>query len=426
MSDMDAQTAIAVLNRASEVGMYAADRIPESDADKITAAEQSLQLCRQYEEIIRRAFPGETDDAVIAQKAPDWPGVARVLAEVEGLGVSSEPAASVDPSSAVVEAPQSAMPAFTLETPEASPEPDREEPTATPQVVEDQGDPKNGETWLDHQDVEWLVVSYSGGTSARVKNVASGESTIVPAGFLKRRQTVVTQDDETKVVDQPSIEEAVETPAVSPIETFVETSTSSPSAMEARYAVDSVELQPQEHAKRPIVTAAQMSQHSESTDDQVLAEQDKYDDCVERVQDRYRPAGMPVPTELDDPPEIKAEEFAEIDDLLAKSLHAKFNALAAYAKYRHDVEDAISRECDLVRLYHMRRAMAKARVEFGKDATVTEVKIVAEADPLVAEWAAYAREHAEEARAIKTFHDIYAQHVVVLSRDWSMREAQVR
>lgn len=416
---MDAQRAIAVLNRASENHMYDAERIPEGDAEKITAAEQIVQLCHQVEQVVRGSFPGETDERVIAQKVPHWPGVVRILAEAEGKMVASGPSAVqyVEQEPEVV-APVQRSPEPAVEPP--APIGEAPVPVAASSAPSlDRRDPASGEVWLDQMGSAWTVLHYSGGTSAEVRSVVSGEKTIVPAGFLKTYQSAVPipgQGAEAPVVvDQAQdVGEAVDyalsddPPAESPVEKDASTNAAQLVSEEIKDAIDTdVDPEP------------------DSENDQTPTQQ-QYDELVDGVESRYMPTGMPFPTDLEAPPETHAEMFADVDDATARILHSKYNALAARAKYLHDLEDAISRECDLVRTYHMRRALGKARHEAEKDATLKEVTMVAETDELVSEWAGYARSHSEEARALKTFHDIYTQHVVVLSRDWSMREAQVR
>lgn len=467
MSDMDVQRAVAILNRAAENHMYDATKIPESDVDKITAAEQQVQLCEQVEQVVHGAFPGVTDERVIAQSVPHWPGVVKILAEAKvfvGLnGPPSTPRQVAVEEPTITDPPKATEQVVNVDTQDPEPlaavKPDPPAPQGP-----DRSEPSKGEVWLDSQGNAWEVVSYYGGQSAEVRNVASGEPTIVPTGFLKRRELASEQkivdmnvlpDQPVAVIQEPKAAEPSPSPqgptddghqplSSAPVEDHPPETpeNSDPSAMSVTYEEDadadenvglkehheylSIQPSPTGVSIRQGPQAVDLVSHKDDRSSAMLKEQDKYDIVVERVQDRYQIPGMPEPTELENPSAIKAEDFSNVDDAMARFLHGHYNALTAYAKYRHDVEDAISRECDLVRTYHMRRAMAQARREIGKDATVTEVKIIAETDPLVAEWSAYAREHAEEARAIKTFHDIYAQHVVVLSRDWSMREAQVR
>lgn len=68
--------------------------------------------------------------------------------------------------------------------------------------------------------------------------------------------------------------------------------------------------------------------------------------------------------------------------------------------------------------------MRLARKELGKDATVTEVKDLAEGNEMVSKWAERESHHSDRADAYKTFFDIYTEHVAVLSRDYTMSERE--
>jgi len=423
---MDAKRALAILNRAAENQMYDPERIPEDDGAKIQAATEQVQLAEQMEQVVHRMYAndgGLPSDAIIAQKVPHWPAICAVLAEAKVFVGANEPESPPDgplgPDD-VVQVEKAEAPDLMANLKKSlddakerhdDPVPAVEAPAAD--QAPDQGDPVNGEVWLDQRGNAWEVVHYSGGSSAEVKSVASGEPTIVPAGFLKRRQEIITQGDKTEVVlESPMTDDDRSAPDSSDDEQLVKEIVSASDEIIQKAAT----VRPGELADKT----------SPPEQDQVGTEQDRYEALVEEVQERYQPSGMPIPQDLADPPSIDAESFADVDDATARILHGKYNALAARAKYLHDVEDAVARRCDLVRMHHMRRAMAVARKSAGKDATVTEIKILAEEDELVVEWAEYVRQHIEEAKAYKTFHDIYAQHVVVLSRDWSMREMQVR
>jgi hypothetical protein len=460
VTDMDVLRATAILKRASENGMYDPARIPESDADKIRVAEEQVMLARQVETVVQQAYPG-WGNAQITEKVRHWPAVQAVLLEANvlvGANEPDQPAAEPSPPPVPDQASQNGLGTTRQKHAPPTPEeqadanelgqpivsqgflgdgpprlavPQGQDPAAHPAPVPtpvasapDQGSPREKEVWLDGQGIAWEVVHVAA-QSAEVKNVASGEGTIVPLGFLKKRH---------QVASTPGIQgsEVVESP-VAPVPAPVSMLPPAPQPYlmvpgESRPTVDTslpFVPPPSPEEQKRLADRSLDQPPAESLDDAKI-EAARYDDLVETVESRYEPAGMPIPRDLEDPPSIDAEGFADVDDATARMLHSRYNALAARAKYLHDVEDAKARECDLVRTHHMRRAMAVARRQLGKDATVTEVKIVAEEDALVDEWASYARQHADEARAFKTFHDIYTKHVEVLSRDWTMREKQVR
>lgn len=152
---------------------------------------------------------------------------------------------------------------------------------------------------------------------------------------------------------------------------------------------------------------------------------DRYQTILEDTEERYTPAGMPIPHELDDPPDIMPEMLDQVPDVVAQRLHSQFNALAARAKYLHDVEDARARECGMIHKLFLRGAKRKAREVLGSSSTITEREEWSEDnDKDVRLWGERANKHREIARARKTFFDIYTTNVVVLSRDWTMRDQQ--
>jgi N-glycosidase YbiA len=152
----------------------------------------------------------------------------------------------------------------------------------------------------------------------------------------------------------------------------------------------------------------------------------QYHCLLDETARRYTPAGWVVPSDPVDPPSPMPDDLTEIDDKTARRLHSQFNALAARARYLHDVEQARARGCDLVRKLHLRRAKHEARASLAKSATETAINEIAESDEQVSSWTERKQRHSEEAEAFKTFFDIYTQNVVVLSRDWTMRDKQVQ
>lgn len=177
---------------------------------------------------------------------------------------------------------------------------------------------------------------------------------------------------------------------------------------------------------QPIGLSVVEAQHSSSIPEHDDEGDEAYQRILEDTEARYSPSGMPIPVDLVDPPSVNPENFDEVSDRDARALHSKYGALAARAKYLHDVEDARARGCNLLRKLYLRAAMRKARdEELGKSSTLTERQDWAEEnDEDLQKWTERAQKHADEASAWKTFFDIYSQHVVNLSRDWTMRDLQ--
>lgn len=110
-----------------------------------------------------------------------------------------------------------------------------------------------------------------------------------------------------------------------------------------------------------------------------------------------------------------------------RRLHSKFNALSALTRYRHGLERAKRVECERVLEHrYMPGAMAAARAELGKDATLAEVKIHArQTDDGVRRWLDRAERHRRREVAWRVFFEIYETNVAVLSRDFSMADAEL-
>lgn len=133
---------------------------------------------------------------------------------------------------------------------------------------------------------------------------------------------------------------------------------------------------------------------------------------------------MPVPMDLESPPEGMPEDLTLIGDLEQRRLHSQFNALQARARYLYGLENAKAKRIKRLRKSYMKVAMREARAQLGKDASVTEVTNLAEEHPDVAPWIERQERHEDRAEAYKTFFDTYTENVTVLSRDWTMRDSE--
>jgi hypothetical protein len=134
---------------------------------------------------------------------------------------------------------------------------------------------------------------------------------------------------------------------------------------------------------------------------------------------------MPVPMDLERPPEGMPEDLTAVGDVEQRRLHSQFNALGARARYLRGFEDAMARGCKRLRQSYMKTAMKQARGQLGAQASVTEVTQLAEEDEVVKKWTErMVRPSADRADAYKTFFDMYSENVTVLSRDWTMRDQE--
>lgn len=151
---------------------------------------------------------------------------------------------------------------------------------------------------------------------------------------------------------------------------------------------------------------------------------EQYKHLLDEVEDRRTPSGFPVPREFNHSLPIIPEDSTNLSDSALKDLHLQFNALAARARFLHDLESDYARACGAIRDGYYRKAVKAARAEMGKDATLEEVKHEAEEDENVRTWTERREKHQAEARSFKTYFDINSDNVKVLSRDWTMRDKE--
>jgi hypothetical protein len=437
----DVNRATAIIEHAIAANMF--ETMPQGDADKIVAAEQLVELARQVQTVKDGLAAQDGEEAAIA-RIPHWPVAEKILLEAHvfvgsdrvALNGTTTQLPSAPPSSGEEREPSE--PASSAPTPDVPPSqelpgtPSRSdgEPSgqATPQesvppspVPSTSGDPVKGETWTDASGTEWLLLTDGGGQTVEVRKVATGEETVAPAGMLKRRVSPAVDPSSTAVAaqedhEQDEKQEAAPKPDIATGE----------SDHEPEVVITPDPGKPDEPVKVPELTKAPTESAPTDVPEHDDEGDDRYQTLLAETEADYTPAGMPIPHDLDDPPDIKPENFDEVPDRVARALYSKFNALAARAKFLHDVEDARARECKMVLQLFMRGARRLAREKLGSSATVTELEGWAEDnDENVSTWKDRANRHAKKASAYGTFFDIYTQHVVVLSRDWSMRDKQM-
>lgn len=527
MSVLDLQRATAIISRAQEHNMYEQGKMPESESDRIMAAEHLVQLARQAEVI---------KDQIGAHNMPGWPAAEAILFEAHvtmGSGDSNGHAATVEEGESDVKDAQDSSASADVHVDQPQQEASAEV-TTTPKATRE--DPQKGEVWSDAQGGEWEILSYSGGVQAEVMKVSTGEKTLVPAGMLKRKVSGFAQRDEPDVkvidnfsgpyeflsnfssspitidgIDYPTVEHAFQahkslrpevrqavandsTPGLAKqhgrslelrpdwedvkvdvmrsclAQKFVQGSELAHRLLdtgdaeliegnnwgddywgipyggvglnvlgsllqERRFELKDLQTRPITHddiltpASRYTETVGELRERISTSDSSIPEHDDegdeRYQTILEETEERYSPAGMPIPQDLEDPPDGMPEMLDDVPDKVAQRLHGQYNSLAARAKFLHDVEDARARGCKLTRKLYMRGAMRKAREDLGASSTITEREAWAEDfDDDVRVWGERANKHEEAAKAWKTFFDIYTQNVVVLSRDWTMRDRQ--
>lgn len=439
MSTLDVQRATAIINRAMEHDMFTLGKMPEAESDRIIAAEELIQLAEQVEQVKNAWLAQGGPKAVDDNMGKNWKAAEAVLFEAQvtmGSGESNGhaaggpqldvPAANAgwsgapEPIQQEIEggdAHTTATGSQGVRLPDATP-PQSVDLTGAPEPATTREGPQDGAVWADAQGEEWEVLSYGGGPSAEVMKVSTGEKTLVPAGMLKTkvRDAPVIHEDRVSMIPRSDgstefrvptkTQDAPEQIAIEPTRPMLtEPSIPQPETIG-------------KHIDRSNVPDTSIPEHDDEDDE-------RYQSILAETEERYTPAGWVIPHELQEPPDLMPEMLDQVPDVMAQRYHSQFNAAAARAKYLHDVEDARARGCKLTRKLFLRGAMRKAREQIGGSSTITEREAWAEDfDDDVRVWGERANKHEENARAWKTFFDLYTQNVVVLSRDWTMRDQQ--
>lgn len=405
-SSFDVRRATDILERAKTMGMYPSP-LPDDERVLIQEAERIVVLARQAETVAEKAgkdkvpkYEAIMELIMLANVDGGTPSARlgeddQVPFESGGEGIASEPRSS-----------PTAGEANGLElSPDAPPSPDKPSPN----------DPHPGEEWIDGDGILWVVdAAFDDGPEQQyeVHMEGSPERTTVPCDFLTRRmnrpkaQEIAIKPEEepssssSPGSSQPPSSAPQEEPASAPGTPATGTSPSGPSSG----TESSQERQPS--------LAPSSSGSPSGGEDQV------YEDLLTRVKADYESAGLPIPRDVAEPPEMP-------DDLTAnesenRRLHSKFNACAGRARFLVGVERQTKIGCQRLQKEHMKPAMRKARQELGAKASVGEVTMQAEEDESVSKWKRYAERHADREASYHDLFLIYAENVAVLSRDYSM------
>lgn len=434
--DFDVTRAVGILNTAMRANMFAQGGIPESDADKIIAAEKVVASAEQAKDLA---------DAIGKERVPLYDSILAVLFEAQVLVGTDRPQATNG--STAVEEPDSTDAVIAHVDAELA----RPQPDARQLELEAEAAPMEKQsTWADPAGGLWTVVRDLG-PQVEVLS-AAGEPTVVPRGFLKVMKTsghldlvVVPKDnavfvhhhgcmrwvyplDDTILPKVGDTKECDNCASILPIGSIDDggyvppTHESSPLATTATTTpVETIinvvpKPVPEEDPSTPSLSspAPSSSESAQEVDD---TEGDQaYAEIVERVERDWSPPGMPVPRDMEDEPLPMVADLTA-DESMNRRLHSQFNALAARARYLGGLERAKAREIARARKLRMRPAMREARKLLGANATVTEVKEEAEQDEVVASWIVREARHADKAAAYQTFFEIYTDNVSVLSRD---------
>lgn len=188
--NFDMTRATAIINVAMENAMFPLGVMPESETDRIIEAEKLVALATQANEVAN--VIGRQNVAKIeAVEALLFEAQVLVGANGNGTEPSSTPVSS-SPSPAqpgsVPSSPEPAPPTTTdvpssSTPPSASPE-SQHSPTSPPEGV--LAEPQKDEDWEDAGGGRWHV-NLNRGPQLEVSSLVTGETTVVPTGFLKKR-----------------------------------------------------------------------------------------------------------------------------------------------------------------------------------------------------------------------------------------------
>jgi hypothetical protein len=415
--------------------MYTSGLMPENEALLISEAESMVVAAQQVEHVRQMWIDLGKGQVELEQLMPHWKAAESILMEANMLVGANEEAMQANghakPDHPTLEKIEDDLGSIEQKIAESTLMQGHQEPSVEVSATSTtRDDPKKGEVWASENGQEWWLLSGGGGSMVDVMLVSTGEKAQVPAGFLKRKvhdvepspAAVAMQEDheqEERGRLLTTDELIVQEPEKSIEAQLVREPNEHDREFARQYAVATTDPAISvTYASSPTSPDTSIPDHDDEGDE-------RYQTILEETEARYSPTGWVIPHELENPPDIMPEMLDQVSDIEAQRLHSQFNALAARAKFLHDVEDARARGCKLTRKLFMRGAKRKAKEALGNSSTITEREEWAEDnDEDVRTWGERANHHEEEARARKTFFDIYSQHVVVLSRDWTMRDKQ--
>lgn len=290
--------------------------------------------------------------------------------------------------------------------------------------------PVKDETWLDANNNPWTIdANYGGGPQVQVRS-STGEVTVVPRGFLKgRAEGTVPPSQPQTPSESPSPQPSSPDPSASV--------TSSPEPTTASVLPDAIPMtEPSGGESAPLSSPNSPSASPEASSSSDVPEAPAtvpvdddggdvmYRELLDNVDMLYQPPSMPTPMDLETPPASMPEDLTTVPIETNRQLHSQFNALASRCRYLHSVESAKERDCNTIRRKYLKVAKRAARQQLPASATETAITELAEEDADVQTWFERSETHHKRAVAWKTFFDIYTENVSVLSRDYTMREAE--
>lgn len=396
----DLQRAVAVLNKAGEHNMLPDGwQMPESDADKITEAERIVTLSRQAQQVMHAV--GE--EAFKAQGG-HADGITAVLFEANVTGgstpVNGQPEQQPEASQANPSPP--AEPSSIEEAVKPSPE----EQANRGVLMEAAGvAPEVKETWFDDNGQQWVIDNVGAGGVEAHPPGDEDKKTILPIGFLKTK----VGSPSTSPQEQPP-------PSSSPTQASASSSASG--------QAQSTTIVPPTPSPASAAASQQQPASSSASSSDVLDDDDEgdqeYAGLLEQVRRDYERANLPLPKDIEQPPEM-VEDLTLLQDVHQRKLHSAFNACASRARYLMGLERGKALNCKRVAKKYLKPVMSTARTELGAAASLTEVQQKAEEDERVQLWLRRQERHEDRRDALRDLFEIYSENVTVLSRDWTMR-----
>lgn len=355
-------------------------------------------------------------------------------AQAEGKGaLAAQPMIAMAEEQARAEFEAAVPPAVPAPAPVAAPQPPPVPvgaPVAAPVADEH---PRTAESWSDAEGHVWYITNGTGGPQVGAQSTVTGEPIVMPSGFFKSRvnispglaQAVMPEGTPVAQLPEPP-PPPVAPPAPSVPVAAPEPPVAAPPAPMAA-PVPAVPPTPPPAPVQPSLPAPpsgdQVPVFPLPVDDDEGDEE--YGKLLDQVAVDYTPPFMPAPMDLERPPTEMPEDLTGVHDKEQRRLHSQFNALAARARLLAGVERAKSRGCARLKDNYLKGPMREARKELGSAASVGEVRALAlENDPTASTWLEREVRHSERAEAYETFLKFYSQDVEVLSRDWTMREAE--
>jgi hypothetical protein len=271
---------------------------------------------------------------------------------------------------------------------------------AEPMPETDQGILERGQFWLDEAT---KVKDAMAGNPTVATIIALGENGVVDSAFTKPAETPaaeamkdVVEEIAAEQEEAPAVEETVDEVPPDP---------------------DPVPVAEEEAAAEPDA--------QESQPEQAVAESEAKADVT--GEDLVKRENLPVPPEIQgDVPDMPGD-LTGLDDRKIRQLHGEFNAYLGRVEYLLSRERMALHQAKLVLENMVQEGLRTAEkidpsTEKPKLASVLEAEVNADGDVMA--WRMNVQRHEMAIIELRGFQEIYARHISVLSREWSMRSEE--